>query len=173
MKNSISIPTFATTIGVFKNCKPVVGAVFAPKLNEMVYFDGQKAYWNFQGKLKELLPNQKFLNKQFLIAGFDRIDFSKILQANVTFGSCAVSEIFLATGRASAYFMSAKLWDVAGSWALLNYLGFKHFDYATEKKLESINSEIFSKDFKFKNLQIVCKPHDFTKYKRLADKKTR
>lgn len=161
------IPTFAISIGILHNGQPHSGAVFAPAMDEMVYFDGTHAFWKIVNELRELIPNQNIARKQFFIGSIGHINMDKMWQVSASFGSCCISELFLATGRASGYFFTQSLWDMAGSWAILNYLGFKFFDYQTGAELKSISPESFTDDFLIRNLHIVCKPEKFEEYKKV------
>jgi len=162
---SSMIPTFAISIGILHNGRPHTGAIFAPALNEMVWFDGTAAFWKVGDKQKELIPNQKEIQKQFFVGAIGHINMDKMWQVSASFGSCCVSELFLATGRASGYFFTQSLWDMAGSWALLNYMGFGFFDSVDGKELKFISGDSFTENFLIKNLHVVSKPEQFEEYK--------
>lgn len=162
---SSAIPTFAISIGILYKGRPHSGAIFAPALNELVWFDGTSAFWKVGDKKQELIPNTIIPEKQFFVGGISHINMDKMWQVSASFGSCCVSELLLATGRASGYFFSQSLWDMAGSWAILNYLGFGFFDYVTGVELKFISADNFTKDFLIKNLHVVSKPEQFDEYK--------
>ncbi len=159
-----SIPTFGVSIGILHNGKPHSGAIFAPALNELIYFDGTDGWWvknNQKTKLEKYESNPK----QFISFAGTWRDFERTLQPKLNFGSCVVSELYLATGRSCAYYFSQSLWDIAGSWALLEHIGLEFINFNTGEKLESIGSNVFDDKLRIRDLHIVCSPGDFEQYK--------
>lgn len=155
---------YGITIGVYKNSKPLIGIIYMPKLNELLYFDGVKAYHvenAFTDKeiKTELLPQSEsvapiaFAN-QFVWNINNDISASKIVFFNYF---SAVSQCFYTLlGKSQALCMKTRLWDISGAIPIANYLGIKIFEYGTKKVYDSISPEYFNKDMSVKNSCIMC-----------------
>ncbi len=144
--------TFGTIIGVFKNGIPVVGFIYQPAAKELVYTDGDKSYWvreAFNESETKTVLNDNPPSQAPIVFGHDW-DWEK------KSGSVADNTIWLnywssashtnhvLTGRASAYFMSLKLWDIAGAMAIGKNLGINFYDYNTKKECTNISREFFT-----------------------------
>lgn len=159
-----AVPMFGISIGILHNGVPHSGLIFAPALDELVYFDGTDAFW-VKNNNKTKLEHYQYNKKQFIVFAGTSLQFDKVPLSKLNFGSCVISEMYLATGRASVYYFSQSLWDMAGSWALLQHLGIKFINYRTGEVLEKLSAEYFGDNFRIKDLYVVCKQDDYDQYK--------
>ena len=162
-------PLYGISIGVYKNTKPLLGILYLPKLNEMAYFDGQKAYW-VQNCFKkkevkiELFPKEK--SDSSIVFGHSWLweltsEFSVQKAVFLDYYSAVSQSFYPLIGKGKAYCMSLKLWDIAGTIPLANYLGMKIYEYGTDKTYDRISPEFFNTDMKTKNKCVMCYPADY------------
>jgi len=171
------IPMFGISVGVLRNGHPLTGAIYAPILKELVYGDLNSATWvkNAFSKNQTISPlhpgntnkNAFLLNMDWFVKPNNGLDCKRDIPAN--FYSAVANLLYVATGRGRAFYFGALIWDLAGAWAFLRYLGFEFMNYKTEKVLSKLNSEDFGKDFRIKDCHIVCRPNDFPHLKEVAD----
>ena len=162
-------PLYGISIGVYKNAKPLMGIIYLPSLNELIYFDGDKAYHTEncfkKNEIKtELLPKENSNSQIVFLHSWmwklkPRYSLEKALFFNYF---SAVSQSFYAlTGKAKAYCMNLKLWDIAGTIPIANYLGMKIYEYGSSKIYDKISPEFFNSDMSVKNHCIMCYPSEY------------
>ena len=160
---------YGISVGVYKNGKPLMGVVYMPELNEMVYFDGKKAYW-VQNSFKkneiktELLPNTK--SNSPIIFGHlwlwnMKSEFSLRKAVLVDYYSAVSQSFYPLIGKAKAYVMKLKLWDIAGAIPIAKYLGMKIYEYGSMKIYDEISPEFFDKDMSTRKHCVLCYPEDY------------
>ena len=170
---------FGITVGVYKNSKPLIGIIYMPKLNELLYLDGSKAYhvqnpFTDKETKTEVLP----LSQPFAPIAFanqyawninNNDSFSKLAFFNYF---SAVSQCFYTlTGKSRALCMKTCLWDIAGTIPLANYLGIQIFDYNTKKVCDCISPDFFRPNMHMKTFCIICHPDNFEEIKSLVSPK--
>ncbi len=162
-------PLYGISIGVYKNTKPLLGIIYLSEINELTYYDGNKAYWvhNAFDKgeiISELLPNNR--PSSSIIFGHSWLwnlteKFSTEKALFLDYFSAVSQSFYPLIGKAKAYCMFLKLWDIAGTIPLANYLGMKIFEYGTGKVYDSISSEYFDVHMNTKKHCIMCHPEDY------------
>lgn len=176
---ALKISDYGISVGVLKYGKPYLGCVYAPGINELAYFDGQKVYWLEKAfskdERKTVLNPREITSKAFLLECpwffkmNDSFDIKKIVPVN--FYSAVLQLLYVITGRARAYYFGGRLWDMAGAWPILKYLGFEFVNYNNAEILNDVLKDDFSPVLKTKTGYIVCKPEDFEFLKSIADLK--
>lgn len=162
-------PLFGISIGVYKNKKPLLGIIYLPILNELVYSDGKKAFW-VQNSFKkneiktELLPGKKptppiIFGHLWFWRLTDNFSTNKALFLN--YFSAVSQSFYPLIGKARAYCMKLHLWDIAGTIPIADYLGLKIHEYGSSKVYDKISSEYFNTDMTTKKHCILCHPEDF------------
>ena len=174
---ALEIPMFGISVGVLCKGFPLMGAVYAPALGELVYGDMSGATWikNMfreneivtQLQPRDIDKKALVLNMEWFMRSNKNIDFKRDLPAN--FYSAVVHMIYLATGRGRCHYFGALIWDMAGAWVVLKYLGFEFMNFETGKILENLNADDFKSNFRIKTCHIICKPADFDHFKEIAD----
>lgn len=147
------VSTFAVSIGLMKNLKPYMGAVFFPALNELFYCDGKKAYYvknaftprsrreRIHEHKKEVGPLSLFFCDDDIFRHFDW-DY-KDCQVVVT--SCATADLcWCAYGRGCGALFRANLWDFAGSWAVFTHAGLDLRSFESGEVLTHLDVQFFN-----------------------------
>ena len=84
----------------------------------------------------------------------------------------AVSQCFYTlVGTARAYCMKTRLWDIAGTIPIANYLGINIYEYGTKKICNCISPEYFNTNMRLKNYCIICHPNNYEEIARLVTPK--
>lgn len=162
-------PLYGISIGVYKHTYPLLGIIYLPALNELIYFDGKKAYWvqnAFSSKSfkTELLP--RHYSTSNIIFGHSWMwrfteKFSTDQIVFLNYYSAVSQSFYPLIGKAKAYCMNLKLWDIAGTIPIANYLGMKIFEYGSSIVYDSISSKYFTENLSTKKHCILCYPDDF------------
>ncbi len=162
-------PLYGISIGVYKNSKPFLGILYLPELNEMAYFDGQKAY-RVQNCFKkneiktELKPKKR--SDSVIIFGHSWLwnfkpDFTTEKILLVDYYSAVSQSFYPLIGKGKACCMHLKLWDIAGTMPIANYLGMKIYEYGSDKVYDHISSEYFNDDMSTKKHCVMCYPSEY------------
>ncbi len=162
-------PLCGISIGVYKNARPYMGIIYLPILNELIYFDSDKAYKVQNAFLRnqtkeEILPKSSSSNPIIFAHNWawnvtEKFSFDKGLLFNYF---SAVSQSYYAlTGQAKAYCMHLKLWDIAGTIPIASYLGMKIFEYGSSKIYDEISDKYFTANMHTKKHCVLCYPADY------------
>lgn len=174
---ALKMPCYAISIGVMKNCKPYLGMVCLPATGDLIFFDGQDVHWvqklNTAAE-KDILVDKKELSKLTVIfdnSWFVKIgnkpDFSK--DTFVSFYSCIVHFFYMITNRSRGYYFGSYIWDMAGSWPILQVMGFEFRDYESGKVMTELQQEDFTTKLKIKNIQVVSREEDYNHLKEIVE----
>lgn len=173
---SLGMPMYGIVVGMMKNMKPYLGAVYCPGIQEMVMYAGKdvKRYkYPFTNKEKVTIITES--NKEPVLifpkpssCQIDSFKFNRKKEVSVDFYATAIHALYLCTGLAKAFAYSVSLWDIAGAWPILNKVGFKFFNAKTGKELTECTADTFSDVFKVKTVHIICKEKDFPRIQELT-----
>lgn len=174
---ALEIPMFGISVGVLHNCEPFCGAAYAPALGELIYGSQEKAYWikkafseceeKIELKPREFGKLPLVLDMNGTIRPSYKLDRS--IDCTVSFYSVVVHAIYMATGRGKCLYFRAKIWDMAGSWAVLKLLGFEFIDYKSGEILQKLSNDKFRDNLRIKSCHIVCKPENFEHFKSISE----
>ena len=172
---SLGMPMYGIVVGMMKNMKPYLGAVYCPGIGELVVYGGKevKRYKNpFNDKEKVTVLTESDKEPVLIFpkpssCQIDSFRFNRKKEVSVDFYATAIHAVYLALGLAKAFAYSVSLWDIAGAWPILNKLGLKFFNAKTGKELTSCTAETFSDAFKVKDVHIICKERDFKRIQEL------
>ena len=170
---------FGITVGVYKNSQPLIGIIYMPKMNELLYFDGQKAYHVehpfTESEIKtELLPQTQSYSPIAFANQFVWNINNDLSLSNTAFFNyfSAVSQCFYTLiGKSRALCMKTCLWDIAGTIPLANYLGLKIFEYGSKKVCDRISPEHFNPNMSIKQPCIMCHPDNYEEIAKLVTPK--
>ncbi|MDR1026163.1 MAG: hypothetical protein LBL47_02065 [Lactobacillus sp.] len=162
------MPLWGIVIGVLKNKKPHCGIVYIPKLKDMVYSDGEKAFWvqnafDEDECVTELHERSKSASAILFMHNwkFELTDkFCRNFFVPIDFFAAAVLNIYIITDRAKANVFHDHLWDFAGAMSVMKCVGLKMLDYDTKKEIE-ISAEYFDNKMCMKGNAILCYEDDF------------
>ena len=162
-------PLYGISIGVYEKTKPLCGIVYLPELNELVYCDGGKAYlvegaFTSDETRTELRPFEKshspviFAHSWLwnLSAGFST---DKALVFD--YYSAVSKSLYTLTGKAKAYCINCKLWDIAGTLPVARHLGLYLREYGSPVVYDRISPDFFNPDMTVKNPCVLCCPADY------------
>lgn len=165
------IPLFGIIIGVMKKNRPWLGLVYLPVLDELVFTDGTKVWWEQKGRRQEVEPQLQ--NNSYLVMGHNwllcpQCEPGKEKMILADFFSAASYFLFLCTNRARGAFLKAYLWDIAGGWAIAKVLGIGFYDYETKAEMEEFGPAFFRNDCFMARMVISCREEDYPAVKGLV-----
>jgi len=149
------MPLFGISIGLIKDLKPWLGAVYFPMLKELFYCDGAEAYFvqdafGPQERKIRIVPLDEGLSARSLFFCNDTF-FEKFYWKDKNFyimiNACAVVNLCWPTvGRGAGCFTRCHLWDFAGSWPILRRAGLDLRRTSDGKVLECLEADLFTHD---------------------------
>jgi len=146
------MPLFGISIGLIKDLKPWLGAVYFPMLNELFYCDGKDAYFvehAFSPKEKKtrIVPIDEEISHSSLFfcndTFFNRF-YWKDKDFHIMIHACAVVNLcWPSIGRGMGCFLKCHLWDFAGSWPIMRKAGLDFRRVSDGKVLEEVQADLF------------------------------
>lgn len=145
---------FAVMIGMLKNKKPILGVVYLPKLNKIIFAQkGKGAFIDYKNKIKKIkTSSKKDIRKYNLILSkyhFTELEenFIKIIKSNkfVRMGSIGLKLGMISEGKAELYFNfdGLSIWDISAPQIILEEAGGEVFN--------SHGHELIYNEIRFKN----------------------
>lgn len=164
---SHGLPFYGVSIGVFKNQKAILSAIYAPSMDVLVYGDESGCFMEESGVKKKLnAPTTTaplFTNKE-TTTNFDQQRQMNLMPLDVY--SAALTATYISLGKLRGWVFRASLWDIAGASYLLKNAGFEIFDPSNSQPINLFDETLFGSDLRMKDPKIVCTPKqyaDFTK----------
>ncbi len=130
----VGIPMFCVSIGITRNGRPEVGAIYDPVHDEMFFaspgagasVNGERFTTSTQSTLEDILINVSWMKHRTDRRRF--IDYIERLSNDTSyfrrFGSAALALAYVASGRLHAYIQSGvKSWDVCAGIAICEQAG--------------------------------------------------
>ena len=167
------IPSFAISIGLLKDLKPWMGAVYFPAFGELLYHNGDKAFLirGVNTKNEKCTPikpvNVQISSKTYFLTTdvfFKKFDWDH-KDCRIQIQSCAAVEMcWPALGRLCGSLTKSSLWDFAGSWPIIRAAGLDMRSVSTGKKLDSLDLNCFSRElpWRLKEFYIVSNQKNFS-----------
>lgn len=162
-------PLYGITIGVYHHAKPLIGLIYMPQIHELVYFDGKQCIYAENAFLPnetktEIKPNVPsaspvIFGSPWVWHTTPEFPFDKLLF--LTYYSAVSQSLYTLVGKAQAYFMKLHIWDIAGTFPIAEYLGFKIFEYGSNKIYDKISADYFTTGMSTKGYCIMCYPEDY------------
>jgi len=158
------LPYWGIIIGVFKNGKPYVGAVYLPGLNTLIYADENAAYVVENGEMKELKPLSDttespplLILNTFIIRRNPNLNFKEIQP--VQFYSSAVNLLYMALNRTRGYWFAVHMWDIAGFLPIFKHVGVEVRGMNDGKEFSIFDSDTYkSENLMVRQLYIASRP---------------
>ncbi len=153
------IPLYGISIGLLKNKKPYLGAVYLPCLNELYWFSNGKAFYQNQtGQVQQLSTNDHKITpfSLFFINMHQRFTLSEKVCRTTSFMAVQPGYVWSAIGRFTGALTKVKVWDFAGAWGICNACGLNFYTLETGKKITEISSDHFDKNWKMKQPLILA-----------------
>jgi len=167
------IPLFGISIGILKNLKPWMGAVYFPFFKELFYSDSketiyvQNAFSDSQKKIV-IQPIDIEISEQAYFYCNDNF-FNQYEWVNHTpqllMQACAVIDLcWPAIGRGYGAIFDAHIWDFAGSWPIFKAAGLDLRSLRTGKILDHIHVDLFHHEsdlWKLKDVHVLSSERNF------------
>ncbi len=178
---SQKLPFFAISVGIFRYGKPIYGAIYAPRLQTIVYYDGESSFCVENAftstetiyKIPVLNNDQEsspvfceHTRKMRLSNAWTNQD---VVPINIF--STVLSGLFVATHQSRAMYFIASLWDIAGCLPIFENLGIKIFNLNSGKEFNPFEDGVLNEKLKANELHVVCRPKYFEYFKELTEKK--
>lgn len=174
---SQDMPLYGVSIGILKNMKPYAGMVYAPSLKELVYSDNKTSYlikdiFNEKEKQYDLKNIDNKSRVIFPNPWLGRLDEKSLNRNNyilLNLYSAVVHGMYMASGRARAYYFCVYIWDLAGVWYILKSVGMGVFNANNGKELLEFSKLTFDEKLKIKDPHIICFKEDFEYLKSIIE----
>ena len=165
------MPLYGISIGAFYGWKPWLGVVTFPALDETFYADGTNAVYiegPYRGAARELAltssSSELTENSRVLLS----TSFMKKRQWDYTVcsalvtGCVAINSCWPLLGRGVASIYSDYLWDIAGSWPILQHSGFEMRGVDSERLLtDYCSSDYAPESGRTVEPMLICRPEHF------------
>lgn len=175
---ALGMPFYGISVGILKNCKPFMGGIALPANNEILYSDGETTHTiknvNMENESDAVLVNK--VNDKLAVVFGDtwavkiNDNYNPNDRTILSVYSVVYTVYYMITNSVKGYYFNVYIWDIAGSWNMLQLMGFELYNYHTKEKLEIFDEDNFDgKTFKMKDLHILCREKDFDYLKSIAD----
>lgn len=166
-----NMPLYGISVGVFRNRIPWLGVVAFPGLDELYYCDEDKAYLvtgTFQGTWSQSVLSEQDAelntNAVLLLAnGYVRkYRWSYDVCTSMVTACVSLNLCWPILGRGIGTIISDHIWDFAGSWPVLQHLGFELRGIETGKRMERYDSGDYDPEtLMLKEPVLVSRPKHF------------
>lgn len=166
------MPFYGISLGVVRNRRPWMGAVYFPSLRELFLSDGTGSFFitdpfTSLEKRVPIVPQQQEISDVSLFiptdSVIDRIRWdSKDCRAIVL--SAAVCEFcWPVIGRGCGSLARVHFWDMAGAWPMFEAAGLKLFNVRTGEPFVQLDLDAFRADppWKFNDFYLLSSPENF------------
>jgi fructose-1,6-bisphosphatase/inositol monophosphatase family enzyme len=146
------IPLFGISIGLLRELRPWLGAVYFPVLGELFYCDGESAYFVQNAftageKRVRILPVDQEITRQSVFFGndalFKKYDWNFDL-CQLMLPACAVIDFcWPSIGRGAGCLFDSYIWDFGGSWPIARAAGLDIRSIKTGQTIERLEPGLF------------------------------
>ena len=167
------MPNFAVSIGILKNLKPWIGAVYFPVLNELFFCDGEHAFFTenaftTEEKTHPIRHVDQPISSHTFFLGIDKFfqDFAwDFKDCRLMIQACAAIDMcWPSVGRGCGSVLNCSLWDFAGAWPIAAKAGLQLRSLETGKILDSVDIDAFHKEkapWRLKDYYILSSERNF------------
>lgn len=165
------IPLYGISVGVFRDLEPWLGVVVFPALGEMFYHDGSASYmvsglYSNEPVHHKLEPSSVALNGNAIVL----LANSYVRQYRWSYDVCtpmvtacvAINACWPLAGRGIGTVLLDHVWDFAGSWPLLESVGFELRGLHSGKRTRRYDPSDFDEDtLMLKDPLVLSRPEHF------------
>jgi len=164
---------YGISIGLIKDLKPWLGAVYFPSLQELFYCDGDHSYFvqnAFSADEKKTIISpidQEITGQSILLCNdgfFKKFDWD-YKDCHVMIQACAAVELCWPTiGRGCGAVFRSSLWDFAGSWPIIQSAGLALRSFESGQVLDRLELDFFNRDgatWKLKEYQVLSSERNY------------
>jgi myo-inositol-1(or 4)-monophosphatase len=167
------MPCFGVSIGVLKDLKPFLGAVYFPMMRELFYASADQAKYvshAFTDDEEEwaIVPVNEELSDQSVFfchdSFFETYRWQQVDCRVMIMASAVVDMCWPAIGRGCGSLMQPSLWDFAGSWPIVVHAGLQMRNLRTGDVLDHLDRSCFGRNanpWELKEPYLVCRPQHF------------
>lgn len=146
------IPLFGLSMGLVRELKPWIGAVYFPTFKELFYCDGSEAYFvqNAFGpdeKRTPIVPVDQEISRQSIFFGndgfFREYEWNFSLCPMMMPSSAVIDFCWPTIGRGCGCMFDSYIWDFGGSWPIARAAGLDIRSARTGHKVEQIDLSLF------------------------------
>ena len=168
-----SMPLYGISIGILRNHRPWIGCVVFPALGEMVYCDGHHVFL-----VRRVLTHdatQELLNPSPVDVGVGanatvlcsesfaehyRWDHGRLHLMQT--GCATINLCWPALGRGIGGLFAGHIWDLAGSWPILDHLGFQLLGLRTGRTIHTYQPADYDPTtHRIMEPAVACRPEHF------------
>lgn len=170
-------PTWSIAVSLYKNFKPVLGFIYIPAINELVYTDGTDAFYvknvsSNEQTISKIEPKTQIINKKSIIMAhrLQNYDINKF--TFLDFYSAYILSFYTILGRASGTFLNQRcsLWDITSTLPFLKPCNLICKDVKTNRKVESIFDIKINNDWKLNSMYLMCNEDNYEEIKSVLTK---
>ncbi len=170
---SNKLPFFGIGVGLYKNKKPYMSAIYLPALRELIYCDGENSY-HVQNpfspnEIKELLEhNKNKLNDNSVIFALHKAN--NPIKNNLTLSVFCVfvhaTYTLLGRGICTLFEKPMSVWDMAAVIPISKSIGMEFYNLANDKPFNELNIDILEENWKLKGKHLLCAPDNYEQLKK-------
>jgi len=164
------MPHFGISLGVLKDRKPWLGAVYFPMMNELFFADGDEAFYisdpfTPKEKRKPITPVQDPLNNRSILMCDPEVfrlfpNYRTHLQLQVS-GTSVVDLTWPTIGRGCGAILGPYVWDFCGAWPVAHAAGLKLREIKNGNVLEKIDAGLFKENWRLREYYILSSDENF------------
>ncbi len=169
------MPFYGVSLGILKDCKPYLGVIYFPGLDELFYSNGKQAFFvkaatSSKPKKTLIKPIDQQISARSVFFGsdgfFKTFDWDFSLCQMMT-PSCAVLDLcFPSLGRGAGAFFNAHIWDFAGAWPIFQVAGLHLHNLKTGQTIDRLDTSLFQgkgdKTWRLRDYYILSSKRNFS-----------
>ncbi len=167
------MPHYGISVGLIRNRKPWLGAVYFPSLRELFYCDGVRAYYvtdpfTRRAKSTQIKPVAEKLSHRSVFILSDAVGEELLWRSKdcryMVLATAVTEFCWPCIRRGCGSLSRTHLWDVAGSWPIVAKAGLKFRSFTTGKSLERLDAGLFEphkKSWRLKDYYILSSQKNF------------
>ena len=162
--------SYALSVGLMYNGRPVMGGVYLPKINHLFIYDGNTPLlmqrpFSTRVHTEPLTMSASIQGHVFFDVlskrPFNTYDLNQLPADITASNAAAIGLAHTAAGQVCGSFFKACLWDMAGAWPLLDAVGAKLHNLETGAALAQITPDLLDQNWHFQDAFIACNPAFF------------
>jgi myo-inositol-1(or 4)-monophosphatase len=164
------MPQYGISIGLIKDRRPWLGAVYFPSLAELFYCDGtdaffvKRAFTPDEEKVRLVPVDEEISGRSVMIVTDEMSKYFRWASSDchlMTFSTAVCELCWPAIGRGCGSLSRVHLWDMAGSWPIFEKAGLQLFSIDTGEPLVSLQEKDFEKTCRLKGYHILSSSRNF------------
>lgn len=161
-------PLWAVAVSLYKNLKPYISCIYMPKMQELIYTDGEKTYFVknafCKDEIKTILETKPaVLTKKSVILEHKLQNFDRLKYTVLDLYSSYVLAFYTLTGRSVGCFFNRpmKLWDITATLPLAKNLGLVFKNIETQEELNELNVNLVDENWYIRDTFLMCNKENY------------